>query len=101
MDYYETNTEKELKKIMATKEAEDFGKNVSKEYNDLMASINQSKLDALDTYKKQIETELQNEILKRYFYREGLYQYQLTNDEAIKKATELLANKSEYEAILD
>ncbi|QHI37530.1 putative CtpA-like serine protease [Kordia antarctica] len=101
MDYYETNTEKELQKIMNTKEAEDFGAGVSKEYSELLASIKQSKLEALDTYKAQIEQELQNEILKRYFYREGLYEYQLTHDEAIKSATALLANKSEYEAVLD
>ncbi len=101
VDYYETNTEKELKKIMSTKEAADFGNNVSKEYDDLLASIKQSKLDALDTYKSQIEVELQNEILKRYFYREGLFEYQLTNDETIKKATETLANKSEYDKILN
>ncbi|WP_420571187.1 S41 family peptidase [Kordia sp.] len=101
MDYYETNTEKELKKIMSTKEAADFGNTVSKEYNDLLASIKQSKLEALDTYKTQIELELQNEILKRYFYREGLYEYQLTHDEAIKAATDLLANKSKYDAILN
>ena len=101
VDYYETATEKELEKIMNTKEAEDFGANVSKEYNELLASIKQSKLDALDTYKLEIETALQDEILKRYFYREGLYEYQLTHDEAIKSATALLANKSEYEAVLD
>ncbi len=101
LNFYETNTEKELKKIMSTKEASDFGNTVSKEYDDLLASIKQSKLDALDTYKSQIEVELQNEILKRYFYREGLYEYQLTNDEAIKKATEILADKSAYDAILN
>jgi len=101
MDYYETNTEKELKKIMNTQEAENFGKGVSKEYDDLLASIKQSKLEALDTYKAEIEKELQSEILKRYFYREGLYEYQLTHDEAIKAATALLANKSKYDEILN
>lgn len=101
LDYYETNTEKELKKLMETREAENFGDNVNKEYKDLLASIKQSKVDALDTYKKQIEKQLTNEILKRYFYREGLYEYQLTNDEAIKTATTLLADKAKYEAILN
>ena len=101
MDYYETNTEKELKKIMNTQEAENFGEGVSKEYDDLLASIKQSKLEALDTYKAEIEKELQSEILKRYFYREGLYEYQLTHDEAIKAATALLANKSKYDEILN
>lgn len=101
MDYYETTTEKELKKIMNTKEAENFGKGVSKEYDELLASIKQSKLEALDTYKTEIEKELESEILKRYFYREGLYEYQLTHDETIKAATALLANKSKYDEILN
>lgn len=101
MDYYETHTEKELKKIMNTKEAENFGQGVSKEYDELLASIKQSKLEALDTYKAEIEKELESEILKRYFYREGLYEYQLTHDEAIKAATALLANKSKYDEILN
>ncbi len=78
-----------------------MGKNVSKEYDELLASIKQSKLDALDTYKSEIMKELESEILKRYFYREGLFEYQLTNDEAIKKATEILANKNSYDKILN
>jgi len=101
LDFYETNTEKELKKVMNTKEATDFGNAVSKEYKDLLASIEKSKLEALDTYKAEIEVELKNEILKRYFYREGLYEYQLTHDEAIKRATQVLADKSEYDRILN
>jgi carboxyl-terminal processing protease len=101
MDYYETNTETALKKIMNTKEAEGFGDGVSKEYSELLTSIKQSKLEALNTYKMEIEKELQGEILKRYFYREGLYEYQLTHDEAIKVATALLANKSKYDKILN
>lgn len=101
LDFYETETEKALKKAMNTKEAKDFGQNVSKEYDELLASIKQSKLDALDTYKSEIMKELESEILKRYFYREGLFEYQLTNDEAIKKATEILANKNKYDNILN
>ncbi|WP_046755251.1 S41 family peptidase [Kordia jejudonensis] len=101
LDFYETETEKALKKAMSTKEAKDFGENVSEEYKELLASIKQSKLDALDTYEDEIKKELKSEILKRYFYREGLFEYQLTNDETIKKATEILANKSDYDKILN
>ena len=86
---------------MNTKEAEGFGNDVSKEYSELLTSIKQSKLEALNTYKMEIETALESEILKRYFYREGLYEYQLTHDEAIKVATALLANKSKYDEILE
>ena len=61
---------------MNSKEADSFGQDVSKEYGELMASIKQSKLDALDTYKEEIMKALKSEVLKRYFYREGLFQYQ-------------------------
>lgn len=97
---YETKTEKELKKIMSTQEAENLGSGVSKEYKELLAAVQQSKIDALDTHKSEILKELQSEILKRYFYREGLFEYQLTHDETIKEATALLADQSKYEAIL-
>ena len=48
----------------------------------------------------QIKSKLEDEIVKRYFYREGLYDYYLNNDEAITSATELLANENEYFNIL-
>lgn len=97
---YETKTEKQLKKIMASKEAESFGRNVTKEYNELLESIKQSKVEGLEAYKGEIQRVLKEELLKRYFYREGLYQYQLTHDPTIKKATEILANDSKYNNIL-
>jgi len=55
----------------------------------------------LDKYQSEIQKNLEDEIVKRYFYRDGLYQYYLNNDEAILAATELLSNNSKYSAILN
>ena len=54
----------------------------------------------LDKYKAEIQKNLEDEILKRYFYREGLYDYHLQNDEAIMAASELLNDNGKYMNIL-
>jgi carboxyl-terminal processing protease len=43
---------------------------------------------------------LEDEIIKRYFYREGLYDYYLKHDDAILAATGLLDDIPKYQGIL-
>jgi len=97
---YETNTEKSLKQIMNSDESNEFGPSVKADYQKLLADINSSKAIALDTYKKELMNHLQDEIIKRYFYREGLYDYYLKNDDAIISATKLLGDKGKYSKLL-
>ncbi len=97
---FETETEKALKKAMNGKDQELFDASVQTNYNNLLAEINKSKITALDKYKKAIQKNLEDEIVKRYFYREGLYDYYLEHDEAILTSTDLLADKARYEGIL-
>lgn len=97
---YETKAEKALKEAMENENEEVFGDAVQKNYKSLLTEIEKSKFDALDKYQKGIQKKLEDEIVKRYFYREGLYQYYLTHDEAILAATELLSNEGKYSAIL-
>ena len=58
------------------------------------------KIRALQTYSAEISRELEDEIVKRYFYREGLYERYLAKDDAILAARELLADASKYQSIL-
>lgn len=97
---FETATEKAIKKAMNADDNTLFGDNVKSSYESLLAEINQGKIEALVTYKKEIQKNLEDEIVKRYFYREGLYDYYLTNDEAILLATELLADSKQYNDLL-
>ncbi|WP_420603569.1 S41 family peptidase [Flagellimonas sp.] len=77
-----------------------LGPAVQEKYKDLLLAVNKGKITALDTYKKEIQKNLEDEIIKRYFYREGLYQYYLKHDEAILSATALMNDKAKYNGIL-
>ncbi len=97
---FETKTEKVLKEALTNREEVVFNAAIENDFKTLLADINKSKLTALDTYQKEIQKNLEDEIIKRYFYREGLYEYYLTHDEAILAATELLGNTGKYKGIL-
>jgi len=97
---FETKTEKTIKEAMTNKEDVIFNSAVEEDFKTLLLDIEKSKTTALDTHQKEIQSKLKDEIVKRYFYREGLYEYYLQNDDAILAATELLGNTSKYEGIL-
>ena len=97
---FETKTEKTLKEALTNREEVIFNDAIENDFKALLADINKSKIIALDTYQKEIRKNLEDEIIKRYFYREGLYDYYLSHDEAILAATELLGNDGKYSDIL-
>jgi len=97
---FETKTEKTLKEALTDREEVIFNDAIENDFKTLLADIDKSKMAALDTYQKEIRKNLEDEIIKRYFYREGLYEYYLSHDEAILAATELLGNGSKYQGIL-
>ena len=85
---------------MNSDESNEFGASVKEDYKKLLNDIEKSKSAALDTYKNELMSNLEDEIIKRFFYREGLYDYYLKNDEAITSATKLLSDNNKYEKIL-
>lgn len=97
---FETKTEKILKEALAGHEETVFNPTIENDFKTLLADIHKSKFAALDTYQKEIRKILEDEIIKRYFYREGLYEYYLGHDDAILAATELLGNEAKYRGIL-
>ncbi|MET7028719.1 S41 family peptidase [Sediminicola luteus] len=97
---FETKTEKALKEVMTPEEKAIYGAEVEEGFKNLLVQINKSKLTALDKYKNELQKNLEDEIIKRYFYREGLYDYYLGHDDAILAATALLADTSKYKDVL-
>lgn len=77
-----------------------LGLEVQEKYKDLLLAVNRGKITALDTFKKEITKNLEDEIIKRYFYREGLYKYYLKQDEAIVTASALLEDVKKYNSLL-
>lgn len=97
---FETKAEKAIKKALSGEENDFLGSEVKDSYKTLLANIEKGKINALDKYQNEIQKNLEDEIVKRYFYRQGLYKYYLTNDDAILAATELLGNENKYSSIL-
>lgn len=96
---FKTNTEKLLEEQLNADETL-LGPEVQNSYKDLLLTINKGKISALDTYKKEISKKLTDELVKRYFYRRGLYDYSLKHDEGILTAISLLKDSSKYTNIL-
>ncbi len=97
---FETKTEKVLKEALLNQGNDLLGPEVIEESKKLLGTIGKSKALALDTYQGEIQKQLEDEIVKRYFYREGLYDYYLANDAAIITANTLLKDGSKYESLL-
>lgn len=96
---FQTKTEELLEQSINADDSL-LGAEVQEKYKDLLLAVNRGKISALDSYKNEIKKLLEDEIITRYFYREGLYQYFLDHDDAILTAKELLADNSKYASIL-
>ncbi|MCP4976055.1 MAG: S41 family peptidase [Maribacter sp.] len=97
---YETKSEKAIKEAMDIEDSDVFGTSVQENFKSLLTEIEKSKFMGLDKHQKEIQKKLEDEIVKRYFYREGLFEYYLTHDEAILAGAELLSNENKYRSIL-
>ncbi|MFS4455373.1 S41 family peptidase [Maribacter sp. 2304DJ31-5] len=97
---FETKAEEAVKKALSGEDNDFLGDEVRESYKTLLSHIEKGKINALDKYQNEIQKNLEDEIVKRYFYRRGLYEYYLTHDDAILAATELLGNNSKYKGVL-
>jgi carboxyl-terminal processing protease len=91
-------TEKERlfeKAFLAAKENK-----ISNAFNEIKENLSEEKLVEISKNKDLILEELKAEILERFFYKEGVYQYNLKNDKAISEAFTLLNNENKYSKIL-
>lgn len=95
-----TETEKALKKVLEKAEEEELEDNIETDYNTLLTNLNNSKELAISENKDQILNLLTDEIVKRYVYREGLYDYYKIHNPEIKKAIEILSSTSKYNSYL-
>lgn len=97
---FETETEKALKEAMKKAETENLKAGIDKSYAALLQDLNRTKDAEIDAKKAEIHSLLTDEIVKRYFYKEGLFEYQLTHNSEIKEAAAVLKDKNRYQKIL-
>ena len=97
---FNTETEIALKNTLEKAKKENIDDAITTEYNQLLAALERSEELLIDKNKSEIKNLILDEIIKRYQYKEGLYQYYIKNNFEVKKAVEVLNNKSEYNKIL-
>ena len=97
---FETKTERALNDAIAIAKVEELDRVINSEYNDLTAALQAYKTSAIDGNKAQLKALITDEIIKRYFYSEGLYTYYTANNSEIKKALSIINNPSQYASIL-
>jgi len=98
---FDTETELALKNTLEKAKKEKIDGAITAQYDQLMTAIQKSEEALLDKNQKEIKKLILDEIIKRYQYKEGLYQYYTKSNPEIIKATTLLANKAEYSKILN
>ena len=86
--------------MIAAAEKEGYQQELSAELKSMEKAISTSKEQALNSKKPEIMSLLSEEIIKRYFYKEGLYDYYMKNNPEILKAKEVLQDKNKYQSIL-
>lgn len=97
---FDTETELALKNTFEKAIAENVDSAIQSEYQQLLLAIQKSEETLIDKNKKEIKNLLLDEIIKRYQYKEGLYQYYIKNNFEIKKSIDVLNDKTQYNSIL-
>ena len=75
-------------------------KNISKEYEIIQEKLFNNKIAEISKNKDILKRVLKEDILKRYYYKEGVFVHNLKNDIDIKEAVKLLNNQDKYKKIL-
>lgn len=97
---YETETEKKFAEGLRMAENDEISEDIKDSYNQLTKAINAAKDKEIEDKKVEIEALLSAEILKRYFYKEGLYNYQIEHNPEIMEAVSVLNDEKRYTKIL-
>ena len=96
----ETETNKALKNVLETAKKEKLDSQIASEYKQLELALERNQELELDKNKNQIKKLIQEELITRYQYREGLYRYYTQENLEIEKAIALLNNPLQYKSIL-
>jgi carboxyl-terminal processing protease len=97
---YETETEKKFEEALRRAEDDELKGDIQSSYDELLKSVSLAKKKDLIAKKVEIKSLLTDEIIKRYFYAEGLYDYHVKHSPEILEAISVLKDDHKYHRIL-
>ncbi len=98
---YKTSSTEMMKKLEEVIKGDEFWEEVDGEYAALKTKLERNVKNDMVKFKPEIKLFLETEIIGRYYYSQGQTEAYLTHDQDVKKALEVLNNKSMYTSVLD
>lgn len=97
---YSTRSEKLLDQFAEAAENEKYLEAVQSELDALKDKMISDKANDINKAKKELKELLAEELVERYYYREGRLEHSFKYDPELKKAVELLNDEPAYQALL-
>ena len=97
---YESDTRRALNQIKAAARADLYEESLADEIEAIESGLRDDKATNLQTYKREILETLNNAVLLRYCYADGVTEHSLEEDAEVHRAVDLLNNPEEYRHIL-
>lgn len=98
---FETASEQAFKKLVSTAKKEKYYDLAESEFVQLEALLSHNNEQDLETFRKEIQQILEEEIVGRYYYHNGRIRKQITDDIQLDKALETISNPVQVQHILD
>ena len=92
-------TQENINQLKREFKEEGFGA-IESNFEGLEIALRMSKLKLIEEFESKIRSVLEGEIIKRYFYREGMYAYFLATNKEVFKAQEILNDNNTYNSLL-
>ena len=92
-------TQENLNQLKREFKEDGFGA-IESNFEDLEIALQNSKLKLIEDFEPKIRSVLEEEIIKRYFYREGMYAYFLATNKEVFKAQEIINDRDAYNNLL-
>lgn len=96
---YESDTRRVLKSLKTAAQSDRY-KELGEEIALLEAQVKDDTQTNLETYRKEIVQTLDNEIILRHSYSEGVIEHSLKDDQEVLRAAKLLTEPAEYTRII-
>lgn len=97
---FDTETEKSLKKTLEIAKKEKIDGSITVQYDQLLSALEKGEENELNKNKAEIKKLVLDEVIKRFQYKEGLYQYYTKNNSEITKSIALLNDPTKYNTLL-
>ncbi|MDO6674028.1 S41 family peptidase [Tenacibaculum sp. 1_MG-2023] len=91
---------KEEKLFQKAYESVENNNKITSEYNSIIQELKAAKVAKVLENEDLLSKEIENEIIERYAYKEGMYEHLFKNDITIKNAVNLLNNPKKYSTTL-